>query len=307
MAARRRPDRRGHRADRRHRPLGDPRARALAARSGASSGWRGARSIPPSTAGSGPSTAGATCSTAPRSTSWSTAPTSSCTSRSSSSAAATRPREINLEGLAQRVRGGRRRGRTATRLHVVGGRVRLPRRQPRRADRGHRAARDARLLLLGPEGRAGGAAGRGGRRARTPTPTSSAPASSPGATHRRWSRASPVRRSSAARVRQLWRALDAAAPDRTRAARQRVRRSSSCTTTMSPRRSGAAVIGQGPPGTYNLAGDPAITVGDVAPRSGGARSRSRGRRLARLAKWSSRAPLSFRPRRGGSTRSASPC
>ena len=44
--------------------------------------------------------------------------------------------------------------REAARLHVVGRRLRLPRRQPAAADRGRAAARQRALLLLGPEGRA---------------------------------------------------------------------------------------------------------------------------------------------------------
>ena len=67
--------------------------------------------------------------------------------------------------LAQRVRSAARNVQAA-RLHVVGRRLRLPRRQPAAADRGRPAARQRALLLLRAEGRARGGARRGaaGRR-----------------------------------------------------------------------------------------------------------------------------------------------
>ena len=76
-----------------------------------------------------------------------------------------RPRGDALDqprGLAQRLRGRPR--REAARLHVVGRRLRLPRRQPAAADRGRPGARHRRALLLGAEGRARGDAARGARR-----------------------------------------------------------------------------------------------------------------------------------------------
>ena len=66
------------------------------------------------------------------------------------------------------------------------------------------------------------------------------------------------------RVRTLWRALDALPLDRARCCPTAACRSSSCTTTTSPRAVRAAVLGRGTPGTYNLAATTAITVGDVA-------------------------------------------
>ena len=121
------PDRRRHRPDRRDRQAVRPRAGAHSrgrpcARDGAAPvrpaahcGWRR------------PSTARATSSIARRSTSWSPTPTSSCTSRSSSSR---RPAQLRRQhrGIAQRVRGDGGARRAAARLHVVGRRLRLPRR-----------------------------------------------------------------------------------------------------------------------------------------------------------------------------------
>ena len=64
-------------------------------------------------------------------------------------------------GLAQRVRGhGRRTAATASGLHLVGGGVRLPLRQPRAADRGRADARIRRALLLRAEGGVRGCARR---------------------------------------------------------------------------------------------------------------------------------------------------
>ena len=56
----------------------------------------------------------------------------------------------------QRLRGDGRGGGRAARLHVVGRRLRVPRRQPAAADRGGAAARLRGLLLLGAQGRARG-------------------------------------------------------------------------------------------------------------------------------------------------------
>ena len=81
-------------------------------------------------------------------------------------------------GLAQRVRRHGRGRCPAPRLHLLGGRLRLPRRQPAAAERGRPAAREREPLLLGPEGRARGRAGRGAGRQRRPRPTCSAPRSS---------------------------------------------------------------------------------------------------------------------------------
>ena len=157
-----------------------------------------------------------------RSTSWSTAPTSSCTSRSSSSAAATRPGEINLEGLAQRVRGGGRR-RVRKRLvytssvaaygfHDDNPDVLTEDIPPRGTRDFYYSAQKAELEALLDEV----ADGVGHRRLRVPP------------LHRRRarradarSRASPARRSSDLRLRPLWRALDSATADRARASRRR--------------------------------------------------------------------------------------
>ncbi len=68
-------------------------------------------------------------------------------------------RAVNLDRLAPRVRGRAR--SEAAGLHVVGRRLRLPRRQPAAPDGGCRAARQRTLLLLRAEGRARADAVRG--------------------------------------------------------------------------------------------------------------------------------------------------
>ena len=68
----------------------------------------------------------------------STAPTSSCTSRSSSCRRRTRRATSTSRARATSSRAARDAGRAAARLHVVGRRLRLPRRQPDVADRGRR-------------------------------------------------------------------------------------------------------------------------------------------------------------------------
>ena len=84
-------------------------------------------------------------------------------------------RRVNLEGTPQRLRSrGRGRGRAA-RLRLLGRRLRLPPRQPAAADRGGAGARQRGLLLLGPEGRAGGGARRDRSPAARSTPTSFRP------------------------------------------------------------------------------------------------------------------------------------
>ena len=237
-------DRRGHRADGRDRPRvparagpARPRARdgAAAVRSRRRSGWRT------------PSTARATCSTATRSTRSPRRPTCSSTSRSSSSAAATETREVNLTGSRNVFAAAR--AREAARLHVVGRRLRLPRRQPAAADRGRPAARQ-----------------RGASTTRRRRPSSS----------RRWRRRSRERRggvrAAAVHRRRAGRAgAPAPAPaepapgaDRSRCCPTRASRSSSSTTTTSRRRSSPRRSGQGPPGAYNLAGEGTITLGDLA-------------------------------------------
>ena len=92
-------------------------------------------------------------------------------------------RAVNLDRLAQRVRRrGRRAAGEAARLHVVGGRLRLPPRQPAAADRGRAGARHRALLLLGPEGGARGGAGRTRPPARGSRSTCCGRASWPGRT-----------------------------------------------------------------------------------------------------------------------------
>ena len=89
-------------------------------------------------------------------------------------------REVNLDRLAQRVRGDRRGRRQAARVRLLGGRLRLPSRQPPAAHRGCSRAGHRRPLLLRPEGRGRGAARDDARRQRAPPATCSARASSPG-------------------------------------------------------------------------------------------------------------------------------
>ena len=224
------------------------------------------RAVRPDLAGPGarPSTARATCSTARPST------------RSSSDAdvlvhlafiilgGRDETRDDQPRGLAQRLRGRRRGRRQAARLHVVGRRLRLPRRQPAAADRGRPAARQRALLLLARrrpsssrccDEEIAGTDARGLRAA--------GPASSPGpdapmlhapASRRRL----PARRSSTL-LPDPGHAVPARPPRRRRDRAGRRRR-----------------CGAGPPGAYNLAGEGTITLGDLARALGWPlRSRSR--------------------------------
>ncbi len=90
-------------------------------------------------------------------------------------------RQVNLEGTPQRLRGGDRGRGRAARLRLLGRRLRLPPREPAAADRGGAGPRQRELLLLGPEGRAGGTCSTSCCRGAGWTPTSSGPASSPAA------------------------------------------------------------------------------------------------------------------------------
>ena len=169
--------------------IGKPFIRALERAQGrqrGSSGWRAGRSTPRRTAGARPSTARATCSTARPSTRSSPRPTSSCTSRSSSSRAREESHSINLEGSRNVFEAASRRRRQAARLRVARSpptastrttRSRSPRTSRPRGTEAHpysRRRRPRSRTLLGEVAR--GLA--------TPTPTSSAPASSRARTRR---------------------------------------------------------------------------------------------------------------------------
>ena len=174
-----RPHGRRHRPDRRDRRAVHARARALAeverivgmARrpfDPAAHGWKR------------PSTAGATCSTA-RAVDGLVADADVVVHLAFIIVtASSESRDDQPRGLAQRLRGGRRRPAQATRLHVFGRRLRLPR-GPRAADRGHPGARPRAPPLLRPQGRRRGRAGEALEGAE-PTPTSSDRASSPAPT-----------------------------------------------------------------------------------------------------------------------------
>ena len=192
-------------------------------------------------------------------------------------------------GLAQRVRGGGRvAGAAAARLHLLGRRLRLPRRQPAAADRGRAGARhDAHYYSAQKaeleETLRGTVAG---------SPTDAyvfRPCIVAGPDALAHAGGDPV-----------------AAPPRAadRAARPGHPASSSSTTTTSPRRSSPPSRGAGEPGVYNLAGPGKLTARDLArelgwTRPGPARRRSRSPPPAPGCR-------SSRPRRSGSTRSACP-
>ena len=175
-------------------------------------------------------------------------PTCSCTSRSSSWAAATRRARSTSPARATCSR-GRAQARQAARLHVVGRRLRLPRRQPAAADRG-RASR-------------------------------AAPSASTTRPRRPSSRRRCDEESAAGLEVYVLRPCIVAGPGRAdarcassrarpaRAGRPpccptRARRSSSSTTTTWPARSSPRRAARGAPGAYNLAGDGTITLGDLA-------------------------------------------
>ena len=103
-------------------------------------------------------------------------PTSSSTSPSSSSAATRRRARSTSRASRNVFEAALGAGVDAAGLHVVGRRLRVPRRQPAAAHRGRRAARLRGLLLLGAEGRARGRADAARSPAPTSTPTSSGPA-----------------------------------------------------------------------------------------------------------------------------------
>ena len=172
-------DRRGHRADGGDRDAADGGAGAAARRSGRCGGWRGGPSTRPPRAGRRSPTGAGTSSTAARWRRSSTAPTSPSTSPSRSSAAARRPARSTSRARRNVFEVGDQGRRQAARLRLLGRRLRLPPREPAAADRGGAGARQRELLLLGPEGRAGGPARRAAARAAASRPTSSAPASSP--------------------------------------------------------------------------------------------------------------------------------
>ena len=167
---------------------------------------------------------------------WSREPTSSSTWPSSSSPAAGESREINLERLAQRLRGRCRRRREAARLHVLGRRLRVPPRHARAADRGPAGPRHRPPSLLGPQGRGRGGAGRGARGLghgglRLPPLHRRRPRRDPAARPDPPARARPE--DSRARCAGRWARCRSCGPS----CPTRACRSSSSTTTTSPRRS----------------------------------------------------------------------
>ena len=144
--ARHGPDRRRHRADRRHRPLALVAALERHRDVGRVLGMA-RRPFDPAARGLDQDRVPPGRRARPRGgrRAGGRAPTSSSTSPSSIVGAHEETREVNLEGLAQRVRGDGRRPRAqAARLHVVGRRLRLPRRQPAAADRGRARPRGTR-------------------------------------------------------------------------------------------------------------------------------------------------------------------
>ena len=146
--------------DGRDRPLVPARARPRTATSRGSSAWRGGRSTRRAREGRVPP--GRRARPRRRRRARDARPTCSSTSRSSSWAAARRRARSTSTG-SRNVFAAAARHVQAARLHLVGRRLRLPRRQPAAADRGRPPARQRALLLLGPEGRARAGA-RGGDR-----------------------------------------------------------------------------------------------------------------------------------------------
>ena len=179
-----------------------------------------------------------------------------------------RRREINLEGSRNVFEAAVAAERQAPRLHLVGRRLRLPRRQPAAADRGRPAARHRRASPTRrrrPSSRRVLAEVLDGRA--TPTPTSSAPASSPGPTRRCSIDAMPyvqLGERLPGAVRALFDMVPVLKPvlpdpgvpfqlvhhDDVAAALR------------------AAVLGRGEPGVYNLAGRGELTVADLADALG---------------------------------------
>ena len=148
-------------------------------------------------------------------------------------------RAVNLTGSRNVFARGAAARRQAARLHVVGRRLRLPRRQPAAADRGRPAARQRALLLLGAEGRARARA-RGGDGVDRPRGLRAA------AVHRR-----------RARTRRCCGASSRSRPGRCRRCCPLPgRRSSSSTTTTSPPRSSRrrAVRARPAPTTWRATG-----------------------------------------------------
>ena len=177
-------------------------------------------------------------------------------------------REVNLTGSRNVFAAARR--REAARLHVVGRRLRLPRRQPAAADRGRAAARQRGVLLLGPEGRARARAGGGDRGRR-----------------RRGVRAAAVHRRRAGRAGAAARAPAEPAPG--------AERSRSCPTRASPfqlvhhddvatRARGRDARARARPGSTTWPATGRSRSATSPARSAGSRSRCRDRGARRVAR-----------------------
>ena len=174
-------------------------------------------------------------------------------------------RRINLEGIRNVFEAAIAAGCQAARLRLLGRRLRLPPRQPAAADRGGPGARQRWLLLLGPEGRAGGDAGASsrrqrGRRLRLP------------ALRRRRAAGDDADRAGRRRARlgdplpALRRGLGRLPLVRAAAARRRRCRSSSSTTTTSPGRWPRRSPARGRPAPTTSPARAGSAVGDDRPR-----------------------------------------
>ena len=165
-------------------------------------------------------------------------------------------------GQPQRLRSGDRGRGEAARLRLLGRRLRLPPREPAAADRGCAGPRQRELLLLGPEGRAGGDPGRpadGDRGGCLRVP----------ALHRRRPAGADADRAvrRAARLGDPLPALRrgsgpsaaaAAGAARPRRPLQLVHHDDVA------RALAAAIAGKGKPGAYNLAGEGEIGIAEIA-------------------------------------------
>ena len=178
-------------------------------------------------------------------------------------------RAVNLDGSRNVFEAARRGGRQAAGLRLLGGRLRLPSRQPAAADRGRPGARH-RTPTTTPRRRRRSRQllARHARAAARPPPTSSAPASSPGRDAPLLIDSLPYTQISERLPRAGAAACSTACRSSSRCCPTRASRSSSCTTTTSPRRCARRCSAAAAPGVYNLAGPGQLTVKQLAEELG---------------------------------------